>query len=165
MSAIHTVVVAVDFSENSKTAVRMAAELVRLRHGRVHLLHVVPDVFHAPWMAEAPGVDFDRLREQWVEDARTQLVTLAAGEGLDPRHVTIAIAVGAPAMQVVQYAKEHAADTIVLGSHGHGPIRRFMLGSVADRVLRHATCPVTVVPHQDLTERGVAVGARLARES
>jgi nucleotide-binding universal stress UspA family protein len=73
---------------------------------------------------------------------------------LDPARVTTAVAVGAPAAEIVRYAREHAADLIVLGSHGHGAFRRFMLGSVAERVIRQAGCPVMVVPHR--TQRATA---------
>jgi nucleotide-binding universal stress UspA family protein len=53
MSVIHTVVVGIDVSDNAKDAVDAARELVRLRHGHVHLVHVVPDVRNSPWTIEA----------------------------------------------------------------------------------------------------------------
>jgi hypothetical protein len=69
MSAIHTVVAGIDFSENAKDAVDAARELVRLRDGHVHLLHVVPDVRDSPWTVEAPGLDLEAVQRSWCDDA------------------------------------------------------------------------------------------------
>jgi nucleotide-binding universal stress UspA family protein len=138
MSAIHTAVVGI--------------ELVRLRHGHVHLLHVVPDVRNSPWTVEAPGLDLEAVQRSWCEDAEERLAGLTADWMIDPRSITRAVACGTPAAEIVRYAGEQGADAIVLGSHGHGLVRRFMLGSVADRVIRHASCPVLVVPHRALRE-------------
>jgi nucleotide-binding universal stress UspA family protein len=150
MTPFQTVVVAVDFSDTSTDTLDAALELVRERHGRLHLLHVVVDVFHAPWLLEAAGIDWKELQANWIEEGRQRLVTFAASHNLDPQSVTTAIAVGPPAAEILRYAKDHGASAIVLGSHGHGIVRRFMLGSVADRVLRQATCPVMLVPHRTL---------------
>lgn len=157
MNAIDTVVIAIDFSENASDAVNAAREAIRHRPAaRLHLLHVVPDVFHTPWMVESAGVDFEAIQQRWIEEAEQKLVMLAASLALDPLHVTTTVGVGSPAAEIVRYASERPADLIVLGSHGHGLIRRFMLGSVADRVIRHATCPVLVVPHHSLRQRAAS---------
>ena len=153
MSAIETVVVAIDFSENASDAVNAARDVVSNRRARLHLLHVVPDVFSTPWMVESAGVDFEAVQQRWIEEAQQKLDSLAARLGLDPLLVTTHVAAGSPAAAIVRYAGEQPADLVVLGSHGHGLIRRFMLGSVADRVIRHSACPVLVVPHRSLRER------------
>jgi nucleotide-binding universal stress UspA family protein len=150
MRHFHTIVVAVDFSETSADTIDAALELARGQQDRVHLVHVVADVFRSMGITEAPAIDWAEVQRNWIDQARTQLVGLAAGCKLDPRRVTTAVEVGSPAAEIVRYAHEHAAQVIVLGSHGHGVVRRFMLGSVADRVLRQATCPVMLVPHRSL---------------
>ena len=58
--------------------------------------------------------------------------------------------VGTPAEEIARFARQHGADLIVMGTHGYGPVRRFLLGSVADRVVREASCPVLLFPHRDL---------------
>jgi nucleotide-binding universal stress UspA family protein len=156
MHTIHTVVVGVDFSDNSKDAIEAARELAHLPDGRLHLLHVVPDVFHTPWMVDSPGVDLHDVQRRWIEEAEQGLVVMAACEALDPIEVTTAVTVGSPAAAIVDYANEHHADSIVLGSHGHGLIRRFVLGSVAERVVRQTDCPVLVVPHGALRHASAA---------
>ena len=54
---------------------------------------------------------------------------------------------GAPANELVRVAKEHQVDLIIIGSHGRGGLSRAILGSVADRVMRTAHCPVMIVAH------------------
>jgi len=159
MLPFHTIVAAVDFSETSQDALDAALELARERRARVHLLHVVSDVFHTPWMVESAGVDLQDVQHRWTEEAEQQLMTFAASHDLDPLSVTIAVAVGPAANEIVRYANEHAAGVIVLGSHGHGIIRRFVLGSVAERVIRQASCPVMVVPHRTLRLTSLEVKA------
>jgi nucleotide-binding universal stress UspA family protein len=81
---------------------------------------------------------------------------------IDPRSITTAVTCGMRAAEIVRYAAEQGADAIVLGSDGHGLVR-FMLGSVADRVIRHASCPVLVVLHRALRRTPIeAVAAVVA---
>jgi nucleotide-binding universal stress UspA family protein len=165
MTRFQTVVVAVDFSDTSTDTLDVARELIRERHGKLHLLHVVADVFHTPGLVKAPGIDWNELQVNWVEEARRRLVTFAASHTLDPLDVTTAIAVGPAATEIVRYATDHAANAIVLGSHGHGIVRRFALGAVADRVLRQATCPVVLVPHRALRLTSFEIKAASGVES
>ena len=150
MHPFHTVVVAVDFSETSADTVDAALELARGQQHRIHLLHVTHDVFRTLGVTEAPGIDWAEVQRTSIAQARSQLLDLAAARRLDPQRVTIAVEVGSAAPEIVRYAEAHGAQVIVLGSHGHGIVRRFMLGSVADRVLRQASCPVMLVPHRSL---------------
>ena len=124
MEPFSTIVAAVDFSDTSSDVVEAALRLARHSgfNGHVRLLHAVPHVVQAPWAAEAPGLDIDDMQRQWVAAA------------------------------IVGYANERAADAIVVGSHGRGVIRRFLLGTVAERVLRDASCPVLVVPDRSLRD-------------
>ena len=159
MPTVQTILVAVDFSETAGDTLDAALELARDREGQVHLLHVVPDLFTSMEFAEAPTLDWQAMQRDSIEKARTQLVALATERPLDPQRVTIAIEVGPPASEIVRYANEHGVHLIVLGSHGHGVVRRFILGSVADRVLRQASCPVMLVPHRTFRTRGVEARA------
>ena len=165
MHPFHTIVVAVDFSETSADTLGAALELAHSDQHRLHLVHVVQDVFRTGGTVEMPTVDWLEVQRSWIEDARRQLIQLAALCNLDPQTVTIAVTVGQPAAEIVQYANQHAADVVVLGSHGHGVVRRFMLGSVADRVLRQASCPVMLVPHRTLRLTSFEVKAASGIES
>jgi nucleotide-binding universal stress UspA family protein len=159
MHPFTTIVVAIDFSDTSADTIETALELARGQQDRVHLVHVVADVFRSMGLTEAPTIDWAEVQRTWITQARDQLIGLAALCKLDPQRVTIAVEAGAPAAGIVRYAQDHGAQAIVLGSHGHGLVRRFVLGSVADRVLRQASCPVMLVPHRDLHSTAVEVTA------
>jgi nucleotide-binding universal stress UspA family protein len=159
MEPFSTIVAAVDFSDTSCEVVQAALALAG--DGDVCLMHAVPHVIQTPWVVDASGLDIDDLQRQWVTEAEAQLADLAATMRLDPRRVSAEVVVGPAAFEIVRYASERAADVIVLGSHGRGVIRRFLLGSVAERVLREAGCPVLIVPDRAL--RGAATEVRTLR--
>lgn len=118
------ILVATDFSESAEAALGVAAEYARVLDARIDLLHV----------ARTAGVDVTR-----------PLKDVAAKLG---RHVpmTFACGTGDPAEEILRYAACHSIDLIVLGTHGRTGVSRLLLGSVAERVIRGAACPVLVVP-------------------
>ena len=151
MSRFHTIVVAVDFSDSTPDALEAALGLAPAEAGgHIHLLHVVPGAVPPLWTDEPLPVDLRPVEQAWTDAAIKQLTALAVSQALDPSHVTTAVVVGAPANEIVRYAEAHHADVVVLGSHGHGLVRRFLLGSVADKIVRQAPCAVLVVPHRTL---------------
>ena len=151
MSRFHTIVAAVDFSDSTQDALDAALALATADAGsHVHLLHVVPSAVPPIWTDEPSTLDLRSVEEAWTDAAVKQLTALAGTHGLDPATVTTEVVVGAAANEIVRYAEAHGADVIVLGSHGHGLVRRFLLGSVADRAIRQAPCAVLVVPHRTL---------------
>jgi nucleotide-binding universal stress UspA family protein len=153
MSRFRKIVVPIDFSETSQDALRIACEIARDYFGQIHLLHVVSDLRQEAWTLDAAGMNFHGLQRQWVELGNDQLANVATVPKLSPTQVTRVVVTGAPVTEIVRYAQEHQADLIVMGTHGHGPIRRFLLGSVADRVLRAALCPVLTVPHKTIQHK------------
>jgi nucleotide-binding universal stress UspA family protein len=161
MSTFKTIVAAIDFSGTSDDAVRTASEIARDYSSRVHLVHVVPEPLQQPWSTDAGGIDVTELRKAWFEDAERRLARIASEFSL-PERVSQAVIVGPPAGEITRYAKEHGADLIVMGTHGYGPVRRFIVGSVADRVVREASCPVLLVPHRDLRAPNVRREAAFA---
>lgn len=146
MSLFRTIVVPVDFSGTSEDVIRALREIAG-PESEVHLVHVAPEPLQQPWAVEAPGIDISGLRTTWVESARRRLAELALPSA---GHVVRQVLVGSPAAEIVDYARQHGADLIAMGTHGYGPVRRFLLGSVADRVVREASCPVLLFPHHDL---------------
>jgi nucleotide-binding universal stress UspA family protein len=151
MSRFHTIVAALDFSDSSPDALDAALALATIERGsRLHLLHVAASTMPALWTDELPAPDQPDIERARVDDARAQLATLAVSRALDPAGVTMAVVVGSAANEIVRYAEEQGADVVVLGSHGHGLVRRFLLGSVAEKMVRQAPCAVLVVPHRTL---------------
>ena len=157
MSPFQTVVVATDFSETAADALSAALELVGGARGRLELLNVVLDPLHQPWMVEAAGIDFEALQRAWVDAAKAEFRALLKRRQLDSSNVTAHVVVGRPDTEIVRFAQECGADFIVMGTHGYGGVKRLLLGSVADNVVRQATCPVLVVPHQAARRKGAAV--------
>ena len=115
---------ATDFSETADDAARVARDYAERFQARIHLFHVF-------WPNE---VDVTRLF------ARTR-ETLIPGVP-----VIMVVAAGNPADEIVRYAAGHQIDLVVLGTHGRTGVSRLLLGSVAERVLGTAPCPVLVVP-------------------
>lgn len=152
MSGFRTIVAAIDFSETSEDALQLAASIAACDGSELHLLHVIPDARQQAWSVEAPGLDFSALQQESIADAErllAQRTTTPAVSAL-PRVVRRVIAGLPAAREIAQYAATHGADLIVVGTHGYGPVRRLVLGSVADRVVRMAPCPVLTVPHHTL---------------
>ena len=136
------IVVPVDFSVQSLTAIQTALELAK-SPANVHVLHVV-----VPLTTVTVG-------EVWVaEDVESRIS--AAREYLDKflnQHsvagVTAEIREGDPGLQIAEYAQKLQADLIVIPSHGRHGVQRLLLGSVTERVLRHVECPILVLRRKD----------------
>ena len=95
------------------------------------------------------GGDDERLREQG-ESAVGMVERMAESHDVD---VVTAVESGDPAKTILAYAEEIDADVVVVGTHGRSGVKRYVLGSVAERLVRHATCPVLTVrlPESDVT--------------
>ena len=136
------VVVPIDFSDESPRAIATALELVDAP-SHLHLLHVMP-----PLETMSPGYIManltDDVRRQRVTDALANLAMANAAQG-----ASLAVAIGTPGLEIADYATRQAADLIVIPSHGYHGAKRLFLGSVAERVLRHAGCNVLVVRRSD----------------
>lgn len=149
MTRFQHVLVPTDFSETARDALRMARRIADGSAARISVLHVIPDVMMRPRVVEgAPNIVTDE--HAWEADIKRRLEALVAEEGLTDARTTTTVLVGPPAPTIVQHAAAQRVDLIVMGTHGHGPIRRFLLGSVAERVVRLAPCPVLTVPHESL---------------
>jgi len=154
MSRLQTIVVPVDFSESSDAAWHTACEVALISGGAVHLIHVCREPLRQAWAADAVEIDLDAVALEWLAEANEALDRMPVPAGASEVPVTRAALFGFAPGRIVDYAREHHADLIVMGTHGHGALRRLLLGSVAERVLRGAPCPV-------MTVRGKAAGVRL----
>jgi type II secretory ATPase GspE/PulE/Tfp pilus assembly ATPase PilB-like protein/nucleotide-binding universal stress UspA family protein len=132
------ILVATDFSGCSVAAVAQAAREAMDSGGRLHLVHVLPS------RPESPEVLADERR--WALERLAQCLPPETELAL---HSVKEVVVGQPAHEIVGYAREHANDLIVLGTHGRTGLARLALGSVAQQVLRDAPCEVSVVRAND----------------
>lgn len=137
-----SVVVPVDFSTQSLEAIQTALEIAD-SPASVHLIHVV-----VPLTVITTG-------EAWaVEDVDSRL---AAGRDYLANYlkqhgitgVSSVVHEGDPGLQIAEYAQSVKADLVVIPSHGRHGVQRLLLGSVAERVLRHVECPVLVLRRND----------------
>lgn len=146
MFDVKTILVPTDFSATSMQAVDHAKVLAETFGASLHLLHVLPDP-HAPaWALFAYGIPVDQLRSHWAHTAEGRLDELLTAEVHQALRAVTDTRVGYPSIEIVRYAEAHQVDLIVLGTRGHGPVEHALLGSVAERVVRNAPCPVLTVP-------------------
>ena len=143
MIALKKILVPTDFSECSAAAVSYGRALATAFGAELHLLHVVQDPYTQPWAAEAFPAPLGDLLQEWEQQAEARLKTLIPET---ERATSIAATViGSPFYEIVRYAAEHNVDLIVIGTHGRGPLGHMLLGSVAEKVVRKAPCPVLTV--------------------
>ena len=133
-----SVVVPVDFSPASIAAVDAAREFVT-DGSHLHVIHVLPALSANDPAVLWGGVTEEAAREH-VEQKFGELLSSARYDGHSEE-----IAFGSVPGEICTYAEKVGADLIVLPSHGESGIRRLLIGSVAERVVRHAHCPVLVL--------------------
>jgi nucleotide-binding universal stress UspA family protein len=143
------ILLATDGSEEAKLAFASAADLSKKTGSELHVVYVG----HMPLVSyESPGartLDPDlsgRMHESAEQEARTMLEEQMQRVGQSGGEIAeLHARLGRPDAQIVGVADELGAGLIVLGSRGLGPLRRALMGSVSDSVVRHAHCPVLVV--------------------
>jgi nucleotide-binding universal stress UspA family protein len=141
MATANTYLVPIDFSRGSERALDYALRLARDQKTNVIALHVVPAELIYPPMGGR--FDFYHLLER---DARENFRRLAKRKKISPEECRLVLARGTNFAEViVRQAKKLRASMIVMGSHGRTGLQRFILGSVAERTLRYADCPVLIV--------------------
>jgi nucleotide-binding universal stress UspA family protein len=152
MIVIKNVLVATDFSPASDTALQYGRELARNFGGTLHVLHVVENVY-----AYMIGTDAaigamipSTLQGELEKSARRQLEALVGEDDRRELHAVPVLLTGSgAAVEIVTYAREKGVDVIVVGTHGRGPMSHFLMGNVAEKVVRTSPCPVLTVRHPE----------------
>jgi universal stress protein A len=144
MVAPKRLLVPLDFSEQSMRALAYARMLGEACGASLDLLHVVPN----PYVAD-PGGLYTPLPQTFLEDfereARTRLEKALTPEERKTFRVRNTLKTGDPLFEIVEYARLAPVDLIVMGTCGRTGISHLLLGSVAERVVRTASCPVLTV--------------------
>jgi nucleotide-binding universal stress UspA family protein len=154
MIAIKKILFPTDFSDCAKTAQEYAAAFAGQFQAELHLLHVLADLTTTmPDPGFATSLSKNYLVELKHEAQRSLDKVLP--QGTDPAlRVVRALRMGNPFVEIVKYAEEAQTDLIVIGTHGRSGLVHLLVGSVAEKVVRKAQCPVlTVRPagHQFVT--------------
>lgn len=146
MIHIRRILCPTDFSDFSRHALDHAVAIAKWYESTITLLHVCTVV---PVSAYAPGggvVPSAMLTQQDREALLASMARFAEGEGGTSVPVDFEIAEGHPATEIIAKANGMPADLLVLGTHGRSGFERLVLGSVTERILRKAACPVLSVP-------------------
>lgn len=143
MTAITRILCPVDFSEASQHAVAHALAIARWYKASISALHV-----YSPMFMPVPGLPPPGDRVSGAELTRARAETAACFEtaGADGVRVDVLVDVGQPARHILDRAAALPASIIVMGTHGAGGFEHLILGSVTEKVLRKARCPVLTVP-------------------
>ena len=144
-TGIHRILVPIDFSEPSGRALEDAIALAKKFEAELHLIHcyqVYPEsMVGVRYEIAAPAIEERQIREAAL-GRLTDWREKATAEGVS---VELHVAMDRPSHGIVALAEKLPADLIVIGSHGLTGLRHVLLGSVAERVIRHAPCPVLTV--------------------
>jgi nucleotide-binding universal stress UspA family protein len=140
---ITRILVPMDFSGESSRAAEYALSLAAKLGASVELLHVVEDpIASGAWGAEAYVVNVPDLIAELEEDAKRRLASIKAGYDGHGVPIETCVVTGSPARTIVAMAESEECRLIVMGTHGRSGLSHMLLGSVAERVVRTAPCPV-----------------------
>jgi nucleotide-binding universal stress UspA family protein len=156
MIALKRILIPTDFGETSEAALSYGIALARVFKSQIYLLHV-PEDPGAAAEAEYPFGLFDTMQSA----AHDRLGHLLTGGEVGELKPECAMRLGKPSEEIVRYAAEHEIDLIVMGTHGREGIARALIGSVAETVVRRASCPVLTLHHPE--PEVVMVAASLKR--
>jgi len=154
MLELRRIVCPIDFSEFSVLAHRHALSVAQHYRAELFLLHVV-ELWQYPWAGFTPGKYYDETCQHLLEKSKEKIQELVrtTTDSVIPQ---IVVQVGVAADRILEFAAARGADLIVMGTHGRRGFDRLVLGSVTERVMRKACCPMVTIrtPEQDFVRPG-----------
>jgi nucleotide-binding universal stress UspA family protein len=150
MIVLKNILVATDFGEAADAALEYGRALARTFRSTLHVLHVAQNAYATTVGGEAYVAVFPDIQRDIEDAARRQLDERVVDN--DPYALPtrpVVITSNATAAAIVDYAKTHDIDLMILGTHGRGAVAHLLMGSVAERVVRTAPCPVLTVRHPE----------------
>jgi nucleotide-binding universal stress UspA family protein len=147
--SLHRILVPTDFSKYSEVALTYAVALAEKFTAELYLLNVVQDLalFIPDAIAVAPPIAAPV--EQFTAAAREALERVTQTDRLERLPVHREVREGTPFYEIIRFAREKDIDLIVMGTHGHTGLTHVLLGSVTEKVVRKAPCPVLTVRHPE----------------
>ena len=141
MIVLKKVLVPIDFAEASDAALIYARSLAKAFGAELHIIHVMENLFFRPMANDPVAIEAgvtSRLTEQLTDEDRRTLGAVAVMRKSDE-----------PAEEIVRYAEAEGIGLIVMGTHGRVKMARLLMGSVAEKVVRTAPCPVLTIRHPE----------------
>ena len=140
------ILVPMDFSTHSEMALRYATALAKQSGGSVELLHVLEDpVMSDVWNSEVYVPNLPEVREKLVADAEARLAAYRESIRKEGVPIVATVRSGQAAHVIVEYVTAAGSDLVVMGTHGRTGLPHLFMGSIAERVVRTAPCPVLTV--------------------
>lgn len=146
MIKLDRILVPTDFSDFSRPAMLYGCAMAARFGAELHLLHIVPDP--AMLVPEAAAFSVETIQaqsESLVKDAAAMLQKLPPDGWENEKPIVREVRVGAAFMEIIDYARENEIELIVIGTHGRSGLMHILMGSVAERIVRKAPCPVLTV--------------------
>jgi universal stress protein A len=132
-----------DFSEHSSHAIRYAAGLARQLGAKLVLLHVVSNEgLESISKAHVPPHPVDKVYEELIHEAREQYDACVTPEVRRALEIEVLVLPGVPFLEIIRAAQVKGADLIVMATHGRTGLSHALMGSVTEKVVRKASCPV-----------------------
>jgi len=149
MIVLKNILVATDFGEASNAALLYGRDLARTFGATLHVLHVAEDLT-TRYSLDMYPTGLSEAQRDVEDDARRRLDSLVTTEDREQLGAQASVRTSnLIAPTIVGYARDVPIDLIVLGTHGRGAVSHLFMGSVAEKVVRTATCPVLTVRHPE----------------
>ena len=145
MIEIRSILAPTDFSAHSEQAVRYACRLAERLGAELHLLHVLSEILPAgpdPLLMPVMPPEYYKENEDRARETLGRLLDPAWGK---PARSSSSVRWGSPVESIVSYADDHQIDLVVIATHGRTGLSHVLLGSVAERIVREAPCPVLTI--------------------
>lgn len=140
-TTINKVLVPIDFSDYSKSALKYAVNFARSFSAEIILIYVVEPIIYPPDFSMGQ-IAMPSINTDWDKRAREELDKLAKIEITNSIKVKTTIKTGKPFVEIIETAKEEDVDLIIIATHGHSGVEHILFGSTAEKVVRKAPCPV-----------------------
>ena len=142
LKVFNKILVPTDLSDFSQRALTTAIDMAQKYDAKINLFYVVAD-FHD--MYDSYDLDFNRIDQRLVADGAQKLEEMLKKIDIRGVEITKTVTPGYPSVAILDQIKREAIELVVMGSHGRGAIMGSILGSVSQKVITHAECPVLIV--------------------
>jgi len=162
MVTIHNILVGSDFSETSRVALDYARALAHQFGARLHVMHVVETIAAGDVGVSGYAMAAPQMQARLEEEADQQLKQVVTDDDrLTLQARAVLIRLDTPAHAIVHYAEAEHIDLVVIGTHGRRGLTHLLMGSVAEKIVRTAPCPVLTVrqPERDFVHPDALVKA------